>query len=117
MSWRMMLRSRVGRGQFKVVNRTTGKTLFIKPDDYLTKAQKRKVFSYPDFSWQFANFLKKQFEKDGEEVSVYLANSMISINGRPYAPFIDPKTDLANTPWKPFKHHDWILPSQLSNKP
>ena len=117
MSWRMMLRSRVGRGQFKVVNQTTGDTLFIKPDDYLTKPQRRKVFSYPDFSWQFAQFLKKKFEKDGTEVSVYLVNSMISINGRPYAPFIDQETDLANTPWKPFQHHDWILPSQLSNKP
>ncbi len=113
MSWRMMLRSRVGRGNFKVVNLTDGKTTFIKPEDYLTITQKRKVFSYPDFSWQFAQFLKREFEKKGDKISVYLVNSTISINGRPYAPFIDPKTDLANTPWKPFAHHGWILPSNF----
>jgi hypothetical protein len=117
MSWRMMLRSRVGRGQFKVVNHTEGKAVLIKPEDYLTKPQVRKVFSYPDFAWQFAGYLKKQFEKEGNKVSVYLVNSRISINGRPYAPFIDSETDLANTPWLPYQHHDWILPSQLSNKP
>ena len=116
MSWRMMLRSRVGRGNFKVVNQTGGKTTFINPDDYLTITQKRKVFSYPDFSWQFAQYLKREFEKNGDNVSVYLVNSTISINGRPHAPFIDPKTDLANTPWKPLEHHEWILPSNFESE-
>ena len=117
MSWRMMLRSRNGRGQFKVVNRTTGEQIFIQPDDYLNRGQKRKVFSYPDFTWQFANYMKKEFSQNGAEVSVYLIESTISINGRSYVPFINPKVDLANTSWNPYQHHDWILPSQLSNKP
>lgn len=117
MSWRMMLRSRAGRGQFKLINHTSGKELNIRPDDYLTKSQKRKVFSYPDFTWQFARYLKKEYEKKGDSISVYLLNSRISVNSRPYVPFLDPKTDLANIPWKPYEHHDWILPSQLSNKP
>lgn len=114
MSWRMMLRSRSGHGQFKVVNHTNGEEFFIQPDDYLTKGQKRKVFAYPDFAWQFAKYLKKEFEQNGDSISVYLKNSTISINGRPYTPFIKPETDLANVPWKPLGHHNWILPSQLS---
>jgi len=113
MSWRMMLRSRNGKGQFKVVNNTTGAQIFIRPEDYLTRSQQQKVFSYPDFAWQFAHYLKKEFAQKQEEISIYLMESTISINGRPYESFIDPKVDLANTPWNPYKHHHWILPSKL----
>jgi hypothetical protein len=113
LSWRMMLRSRAGRGEFKIVNTDTGKQTIINPNEYLNKGQLRKVFAYPDFTWQFANYLKEEYAEKGENVSVFLVKSKISINGRPYAPFIDSKTDLANTPWYIFKHHDWILPSQL----
>ena len=113
MSWRMMLRSRNGRGLFKVVNKTTGKQIFIKEADYLNKSQAQKVFCYPDFTWQFANYLKKEFSKNGAEVSVYLINSTVSINGRPYLLFINSNVDLGNTPWKPLQHHEWILPSKL----
>ena len=113
LSWRMMLRSRLGKGEFKIVNKDTGKQTTINPNEYLNKGQLRKVFAYPDFAWQFANYLKEEYAQNGENVSVFLVKSKISINGRPYAPFIDSKTDLANTPWYIFKHHDWILPSHL----
>ncbi|MFS4454904.1 HTTM domain-containing protein [Maribacter sp. 2304DJ31-5] len=113
MSWRMMLRSRYGTGQFKVINNMTQKEKFVKVEDHLTKSQATRVFSYPDFAWQFAQYLKRKYAEKGESVSVYLTNSKISINGRPYAPFIDPKIDLANTPWKSLEHHKWILPSKL----
>lgn len=113
LSWRMMLRSRSGKGEFKLVNNSTGEHKIIKTEDYLNKGQLRKVFAYPDFAWQFANYLKKEHAKNGENISVYLEQSKLSVNGRPYAPFIDSKTDLANTPWLSFKHHDWILPSTL----
>ncbi|MFS4417991.1 HTTM domain-containing protein [Maribacter sp. 2307ULW6-5] len=111
LSWRMMLRSRQGKGTFLVVPKNSADTLVIAPGQYLTKNQQRKVFAYPDFAWQFAQFLKREHAKEGKEVSVYLKNSKVSINGRPYAPFIDSKTDLANTPWDPWRHHDWILPT------
>ncbi len=111
MSWRMMLRSRGGVGQFKVVNKTTGKTTKVKLEDYLSKKQKRRIMGYPDFIWQFAQRLKKEYAQKGEAVSVFLENSKVSINGKPYRAFIDPKVDLANESWHHFKHHDWILPS------
>ncbi|MFS4466651.1 HTTM domain-containing protein [Maribacter sp. 2210JD10-5] len=113
MSWRMMLRSRYGKGTFKVINIKTKEEELVRPKDYLNKGQLRKVFSYPDFAWQFAQYLKKKYAEKGEDVAVYLKNSKISINGRPYKSFIDGKTNLADTPWKPLEHHEWILPSQL----
>lgn len=116
LSWRMMLRSRSGKGEFKVINNETGEKTIIKPSEFLSGSQQRKVFAYPDFAWQFAGYLKKEFSENGEDISVYLENSKVSINGRPYSSFINPKIDLANTPWLPFKHHEWISPSPLEVK-
>ncbi len=112
MSWRMMLRSRSGIGQFKVVNKTSGITKVVILEDYLSKKQNRRIMAYPDFIWQFAHYLKKEYAQKGEAISVYLVNSKVSINGKPNRAFIDPKADLANETWNHFEHHDWILPSK-----
>ena len=59
LSWRMMLRSRSGSITFRVVNTETKDTTLINLNDYLTKKQQRRVACYPDFIWQFAQYLKK----------------------------------------------------------
>lgn len=109
MSWRMMLRSRGGKIAFQVVNKTTKKSSQIKLDDYLTKKQSRRIAAYPDFIWQFAQHLKKEYAKKGEDISVFALNSKVSVNRKPYRAFIDPKVDLANESWNHFEHHDWVL--------
>ncbi|PHN94624.1 hypothetical protein CSC80_04560 [Maribacter sp. 6B07] len=111
MSWRMMLRSRQGKGRYKVVDKNTEEVFIINPKDYVSRSQERKIFAYPDFAWQFAQYLKKEFKEENRDVSVYLENSKISINRKPYEPFIDSKTDLAGETWYRTKHHSWILPS------
>lgn len=111
MSWRMMLRSRQGKGRYKVVDKNTEEVFIINPKDYVSRSQERKIFAYPDFAWQFAQYLKKEFKEENRDVSVYLENSKISINRKPYEPFIDSKTDLAAETWYQTKHHSWILPS------
>lgn len=111
MSWRMMLRSRSGKGQFKLLNTTSGITTIVKLEDYLSQKQRRRIMGYPDFIWQFARHLKKEYAEKGEVISVYLINSKVSINGKPYRAFIDPKVDLAKETWNHFDHHEWILPS------
>lgn len=114
LSWRMMLRSRSGTTDFNIVNLKTGESNLIDLDAYLTNKQKRKVVAYPDFMWQFAQRLKKVFADKGQVVAIYV-KSNVSVNGRPYQTFIDPKIDLANTPWQHFKHHEWIYPSMLED--
>lgn len=118
LSWRMMLRSRSGTMQFKVVEKG-GKSEIVDLDDYLTKKQKRRIAAYPDFIWQFAQHLKKEYAEKGIAISVYALNSKVSINGRPSRAFIDPKVDLANVKWDYFWHNEWILPSPqgLSESP
>lgn len=110
MSWRMMLRSRVGNIQFRVHNKKTGISQIIDLNNYLTKSQKRRIGSYPDFIWQFSQRIRKDNLKIGQDVAVYVKSS-IRINGKALKPFIDPNVDLAKEKWNHFKHHDWILPS------
>ena len=110
LSWRMMLRSRGGRITYKVVNSQTKDTVEIDLENYLTEKQQQRVSCYPDFTWQFAQRLKKEYAQKGEEIEVYV-NNRVKINQSPYQQFIDPNVDLASVPWKHFAHNDWILPS------
>ena len=112
MSWRMMLRSRSGTIQFNVVDITNGKTTRVVLSQYLTSKQQEKIAAYPDFIWQFAQRLKREYAAKGISIGVY-AKGKVSINGRSPQPFIDPTVDLANEKWKVFKHHSWILPSNF----
>ena len=58
--------------------------------------------------WQMAQRIKKEYQQKGIDVSVY-ANTLASINGRPFKKLIDPKVDLAEADWDYFFHNDWIL--------
>jgi len=118
LSWRMMLRSRSGSVQFKVVEKESGKSEIIDLDDYITKKQNQRIAAYPDFIWQFAQHLKKEYAEKGVAISVYAVNSRVSINGKPSRAFIDPEVDLANAKWDYFWHNEWILssPGQILKK-
>lgn len=110
MSWRMMLRSRRGNLQFRVVDRGTGTGHLVNLSEWLTPKQASKVRTYPDFAWQFAQHLRSHYKREeGKDISVYVSGE-IRVNKNAPGPFIDPKTDLAAEPWDPFRHHKWILP-------
>jgi hypothetical protein len=112
LSWRMMLRSRTGTIKFQIVNNETEEKTIVNIDNYLTKKQSRRIASYPDFIWQFAQRLKREYAEKGEDVSVFALNSKVSVNGKPYRAFINPKVDLANTSWDYFWHNEWIFSSK-----
>ena len=107
----MMLRGRQGTIQFKVVNKEDNGITYVKLDDYLTSKQKRRVSCYPDFTWQFAQWLKKEYAEKGMDVQIFVQNR-VKINDGKYYEFIDPDVDLAGVPWKHFSHNEWICPSQ-----
>ncbi len=112
LSWRMMLRSRHGRIKLKTVNKETGIANNVDVSDYLSKKQALRIGAYPDFIWQFAQYLKKEAQEKGENIAVYATLSKVSINAKPYVDFIDKSIDLANEKWNPYQHHEWILPSK-----
>jgi hypothetical protein len=108
-SWRMMLRSKIGFGKFKVVNQGTGEATIVRPREYLSERQERKLYGHPDMILQFAHFLEKEFEKEGQEVAVY-ANIRCKLNYRDYHDYIDPERDLTQVEWSFWTSSDWILP-------
>ncbi|MEO0570741.1 MAG: HTTM domain-containing protein [Bacteroidota bacterium] len=110
LSWRMMLRTRSGYTRFKVVDKGTKDTIRIDLDDYLTKKQRRKIGCYPDYIWQFAQRLKREYAKKGQDISVYVTGRT-KVNAGKYQPLIDPKVDLAAVPWNHFSHNEWIMES------
>ena len=111
LSWRMMLRSKNGRIQYKVVDKSQPQdTIFIQNSKYLTAKQRQALSVKPDLIWQFAQRLEKEFAEKGRDVEIYV-DSKISVNGRPYAAYIDPTVDLAEVEWSHFAHSPWILPS------
>ncbi|WP_034060885.1 HTTM domain-containing protein [Lacinutrix jangbogonensis] len=111
LSWRMMLRSKSGYTNFKVVNKKTKAVTPINLSTYLTKKQIRSVNYKPDFMWQFARYLKKEYKEKGVDIQVFVS-AKVSVNGKPHKQLIDEKVDLANIEWNYFTHNDWILPSK-----
>ncbi len=112
MSWRMMLRSKSGTANYTIKDKNSKQKTQVNLSDYLTRKQIQKVATKPDFMWQFAQRLKKEYAKKGKAISVYVS-AYISVNGRKSAKFIDNTVDLAAVPWDVFKHSTWILPSKL----
>lgn len=111
MSWRMMLRSKQGIATYKIVDQEKNQSQIVKLDDFLTRKQMRLATTKPDAIWQFAQHLKKQYEKNGQEIEVYV-DCKISVNGKPYQQLTNPEIDLANIQWEPYKHANWLLPSK-----
>jgi len=110
MSWRMMLRSRSGTIGYRVVDKATGKVERIDLKDHLTPKQAGRVAAYPDFAWQFAQYLRADYAKKGADVQVFV-NSKVKVNQWGYHPFIDPQVDLSALPWNHFCPNEWILPA------
>lgn len=110
LSWRMMLRSKQGSLGVWVVDKTSGERSRYNYTEILSNKQRSAVKTKPDLLWQLAKRIKKVEAEKGIDVAVFL-DSKISVNGGEYHPFIDPFVDLASEDWKPFTHHDWILPS------
>jgi len=111
LSWRMMLRTKSGQINFRVVDTITNQLIPIDIDHMITEKQKRNLAIKPDFIWQFSQYLKERFEAEGKSISVYVT-CYISVNGKPHKQLIDPSIDIANVKWNYFGHNNWILPSK-----
>ena len=109
LSWRMMLRTKSGSARYYIENKTTGKRTLVNLNDYLSKKQKRTASTKPDIIWQFSQRLKQDFKKRGEDIAVFV-DCKVSINGKPYKTFINPKVDIASVKWSATKHSSWVLP-------
>lgn len=112
LSWRMMLRSKSGIATYRIEDKATKERTVVKLNEHLSRKQKHLASTKPDVIWQFSQYLKDYYAKEGKDVAVYV-DCKISVNGRGYQRLIDPEVDIASEEWSIFRHADWILPSKL----
>jgi len=108
MAWRMMLRSKAGRVQVYVKDKSTGERERVHLDKYLSPHQRSAFATSPDMIWQFAQYIRRLYQEKGKDIGVYV-NSKVSVNGSLYYPLIDPEIDLTTVNWRYFSHQPWIL--------
>ncbi|ALI98991.1 HTTM domain-containing protein [Rufibacter tibetensis] len=110
MSWHMMLRSKSGYAQYKVV--ADGKVFWENPGEHLTPKQSRVVATRPDLLWQYSQFLARKYKNMGfSEVEVF-AHTSVSLNQRPSQLLVDSTVNLAAVPWQPHTPSPWVVPLQ-----
>ena len=112
LSWRMMLRSKSGSVKVNVVDKNTCEDFRINIYERLSHRQRRSLATKPDFMWQYAQRLKKEYAEQGRDVAVYI-DAKVSVNRKGFRQFTDPTVDLAAEKWYYFKHHTWLKPSGL----
>ena len=115
LSWRMMLRSKTGYVQLKVVDKNSGAIRYVNPAAYTTPKQSKRIAVKPDMLWQFVQFIEKKYAEEGKEVAIY-AEGRAKVNNHSFQQLVDPTVDLAAEEWSHFSHHDWILPFKSKYK-
>ncbi|WP_299990779.1 HTTM domain-containing protein [uncultured Pontibacter sp.] len=108
-SWRMMLRTKRGHVYYQVKDPATEQVLYVSPNDYLVREQLKELPKHPDMIWQFAQFLKLEYQKKGIANPEVYAISHISLNGYPPHPIVDPTVDLAAIPYT-WGAKSWVTP-------
>jgi hypothetical protein len=109
MAWRMMLRSKHGSARFTVVDKKTGESQVVDPNQYLTTKQAFKMGGRPDMIWQFTQYLQKKYAEQGiTDIEIYV-NARANLNGTPIDVLVDPEVDLLSVKWKRFGHNSWIV--------
>jgi len=109
LSWRMMLRSKSGALQFRVVDLRTGTMHTVDVRELLSAEHAREVMGHPDAVWTLARRLRLEAEAEGRTVAVY-AHHPVSLNGREPALLIDPAVDLSRADRHVWSAAPWILP-------
>jgi len=107
-SWKVMLREKHGAVTYHV-ELDDGRRLEVSPRRYLGSRQEREMSSQPDLILQLAHHIATDFRSRGYGDVKVFADAMVSWNGRPARPMIDPTVDLAHTR-DGIGPAQWILP-------
>lgn len=105
-SWQIMAMEKFGRAVFTVVDAASGAVQTARPLDELTPLQARMLATQPDMLLSYARRLAARADRP---VHVY-ADVLVSLNGRPAAPLVDPGVDLAALPDDPTPG-EWLTAS------
>ena len=109
-SWHMKLRDKQSSAYFEVVTGDGAKV--VQPEEHLTGWQVPKMASRPEMVLQYARYLERLSQDQGEGEVEVRAHVFSALNGRPPQRLVDETADLTavSRPW--WGHASWILPLQ-----
>lgn len=113
-AWRMMLRTKRGRGHFVIKNLQDGSESKARPSE-LGDKQRRKLWTHPDMILQYAHHLRDQAKQNGKDIAVY-ANIKVKLNDGSYGTYIDPEVDLAQIEWSFLRTSPWIMSAPVDTR-
>jgi len=109
-SWRVMVREKNGSVTFVVRQKSTGRSWYVSPHVYLTRAQEREMSGQPDLVLQLSHHIRDDYHKRGFGEVEVRADALVSLNGRRMRRLIDENIDLAATA-DGMGRAAWILPA------
>lgn len=112
-SWHMKMSHRIASTVFEVRDPDTGQTWTIGNREQLqdlTPRQRLEMIARPHFILQYAHCLAEKYRGQGVKQPEVRARSIVSLNGRPMQPLIDPAVNLARESDSPWRTPDWVLP-------
>lgn len=107
-SWRVMLMEKAGYAIFHITDPKTGRSWEAYGHDYLTPMQEKQMSTQPDMILQYAQFLEREYIKQGIEDPEIRVEAYVTLNGRGSRLLIDPNVDLTKEQ-EGFHHKNWIL--------
>ncbi len=112
-SWRVMCREKNGSVSYRVRLPGRSQELRVPPSRYLTPHQEREMAGQPDLILQLAHHIGEEFEARGYEGVEVRVDALVSLNGRPMRPLIDPDANLLRVA-DGLGRASWILPGPSS---
>jgi vitamin K-dependent gamma-carboxylase len=93
-SWKVMVREKNGSITYVVESARAGRTWYVEPHRYLTDRQEKELSTQPDLVLQLAHRVRDDFRAQGHDDVTVRVEAMVSLNGRGFAPLVDPSVDL-----------------------
>lgn len=115
-SWRVMVREKNGSVTYRVKLSPDAKPFYVSPSRYLTDYQEREFSGQPDMILQLGQHIGRSFITQGHPDTQLYVDAIVSLNGRPAQPLIDPHVDLMQLR-DSLAPKLWILPGPTSPPP
>jgi hypothetical protein len=116
----MKLRDKEGVARFRILDRGTGTSTVLEEAELaneLTLKQIRDVSCKPELMAHYARHLREVYTAKGYRDPAVFAETLVSLNGRPYLPLVNPHVDLAAVEHSPWRAAAWIVPLDPAAEP
>lgn len=119
LSWRVMVREKSGSLTYRVRLRGNDveREVLISPHEYLTWRQVNEMIGQPDLILQLAHIIDDDLRARGHHPVHIAADSLVTLNGRPPAPLVDPTVNLLEVQDCFFCRRDYVLPAPTTAPP